>query len=108
MGVRCGLPAEQFYRLNPKLLKRWQPYFNEAMLQSEKDLSKAGWVNGYYVRSAVASSFSKKAKYPEEPIFQGYVRGDNNEEAHKLNDAERFMIFATQFNKSFKSKEEKQ
>lgn len=103
--MRCGIPVELFYRLNPKKLKRWQPFFNEAMVQSERDLSKAGWVHGYYVTSAIGACFSKKNKYPEEPYFREPVRVDPGEEVHEFNDADRFLVFAAQFNKAFKDKE---
>lgn len=99
IGVRCGIPVELFYKLNPKKLKRWQAYFNEALIASENDLSKAGWVHGYYVRAAIGSSFSKKFKYPEDPYFQK-PRTEPSEDEHVFTDADNFMAFAAAFNKS--------
>lgn len=106
--MRCGIPVDLFYRLNPKLLRRWQPYFNEALIQAEKSLDRAGWMHGYYVTAAIGACFSKKNKYPEEPYFKEPVRVDPDEKKHEFNDADRFLVFAAQFNKSFKQKDEKQ
>lgn len=42
-------------------------YRTELEVQS-KHLEYGAWLNGLYVRMAVASTLSKKAKYPKEPF----------------------------------------
>lgn len=95
-----------FFKLNPKTLRRWQPYLNEALSYNERELSKTGWVHGKYVSMAIGASFSKKVKYPSEPY--GYREDTTpDEEKHIFTDADRFFVFATEFNKRFEENHKK-
>lgn len=103
LGVRYGIPMAVFYKLNPKLMVRYQPYMNEWVKERLTHDSVAGWLAGSYVRDAIGSNFSKSHRYPDKPIsFYDEPDGDEQEQ---FTDAERFKAFAAVFNKQFTEKE---
>ena len=95
-----------FYRLNPKLMMRYQPFLTEWVKEKHVTESSVGWQNGVYIRDAIASNFSKSNHYPEKPIaFYSdtvhYNYGDDEEEQYEFTDADRFNAFALMYNKRF-------
>ena len=61
-------------------------------------MSQHGWINGQYVAKAISVNFSKKAKYPDNPI-QFYRADDEIEgEVYEITDADRFWAGAMIFN----------
>ena len=56
--------------------------------------SEAAFYNGMYVQQAVASCFSKKAKYPKQPLSLV-------EKAKPLSGAEQFKLWAQEYNRRF-------
>lgn len=89
---------DEFYRLNPKKIIRYQPYMM-ARYKAEKDQeSEVGWVNGQYVARAINVTMSKNGKYPTEPItfYQEYV----SEEEMDQKAAEDFWAYAQAYNKA--------
>ena len=88
---------DEFYRLNPKKMMRYQPFMQERMRQKHDDESRLGWMHGVYVSRAIGASMSKRAKYPQTPI-DFYERPEPEEEAQPISDFERFKAFAMVYN----------
>ena len=42
--------------------------YREDKVNEAKELEFKAWLSGLYVRNAITSSFSKKSKYPENPL----------------------------------------
>ena len=42
--------------------------YREDKENEAKELEFKAWLSGLYVRSAITSAFSKKSKYPEDPL----------------------------------------
>ena len=96
IGVKYGLTADEFYRLNPKKMERYQPFLMARYkLQKDED-SERGWVNGAYVARAIGASFSRCGKYPNSPI----AFYETNTVDDEFTDVERFKAFAAVFNKA--------
>lgn len=94
---------ELFYRLNPTRMIRYQPYMLEWLKVRHYDRSEQGWIDGIYIRDAVACTLVKKAKYPDEPIhfYSTKQEVEAAEEEAAMVDVERFKAFATAFNKQY-------
>ena len=89
------IPLAEFRKLNPTIMTRYQRFFAEQEKQRIKDRSTEGWLYGSYNARAIGACFSKKMKYPKEPVDM------DNSETKKLTDAERFAAFAEAFNAGF-------
>lgn len=62
------VPYELFWKLNPKKL---EPFTKAAEMEQkamQARLNLSAWVAGVYVQHAIASCFSRGAKYPQKPI----------------------------------------
>lgn len=100
-AVKYGIPLDVFRRLNPKLLERYQPFFEEQLKQKHEDMSAAGWVNGLYTGRAIGNCFPKGKKYPDEPL-KLWSDGAADEISESFTDADRFAGFAAAFNRNFR------
>lgn len=58
------------------------------------------WLNGLYIRQAVASIFSKNGKYPDKPIESSTDRNPLEKEADFK---AKFEVWAKLHNKKFKN-----
>lgn len=87
---------EEFYRLNPKRIERYQPFLMARLKADKDDDSERGWINGSYVARAIGAAMSKRNKYPNEPIK--FYEPETNDEGEPLTDADRFNAFAAAFN----------
>ena len=85
------VPYETFWKLNPKKLEPFEKAAEMEQKAMQARLNLTAWVNGVYVQHAVASCFSKGAKYPQKPldIFGLETKATPQEEAAMF---ERFMI----------------
>ena len=93
----------EFYQMNPKLLMRYQPFLGKRLEQMAENSHYNGWVYGQYMAASIAANFSKR-KYPKQPYYMMDLGvGNDEEEARPLTDAERFQMFALQFNADHKS-----
>lgn len=59
-----GVDYDLFWTLNPKTL---QPFIKAFKLQQD-NINAQAWLNGLYVRLAIASTFGKNSPYPKKPI----------------------------------------
>ena len=96
---------EQFYRLNPKLFMRYQPFMTEWAKNYHYSRTEMGWITGRYVSHAVGANFSKSHRYPSMPeAFYDFGRAEEAPGEEKLTDFDRFKAFAMMFNKQFARK----
>ena len=93
----------EFYSLNPALIVRYQPFLAKRREKLAEDTHFDGWVFGQYVAASISANFSKH-KYPKKPYFEMTIEdpGQEEEESRPLTDADRFMMFALQFNADHK------
>jgi hypothetical protein len=59
-----GVDYDLFWTLNPKTM---QPFIKAFKLSQENKNAEA-WLNGVYIRLAIASVFGKNSPYPKQPI----------------------------------------
>lgn len=86
------MPYDVFPHLNPTKLES----FRIAYQNKIDDENYSAWLHGKYVLEAIAACFGKNNKYPSVP----YGKENNEETSKPISDAERFAIYAMQFNKS--------
>ena len=60
--------ATHFWELNPKYMYIYQDAYIKEKEEQVKMLDVAAYYQGLYVQQAVASCFSKRAKYPKKPL----------------------------------------
>lgn len=102
IGVRYGLSLEEFYRMNPRKLERYQPFLLERFKRTKENDSELGWIGGQYVARAIGAVMPKGKRYPDEPIrFYG---SQEDEDGNVITDADRFQAFAAMFNKANEGK----
>lgn len=92
----------EFYRLNPKLIMRYQPFMSKRIEKTREDSHFDGWVFGQYIAASISANFNKRAKYPKKPYFMMQMEEEETE-VHVLTDAERFAMFAMTFNADHKN-----
>ena len=63
-ALMIGVDYDLFWTLTPKSLS---PFVKAFRLKQEYEDAQA-WRLGGYIKMAIASSFSKNAKYPEKPL----------------------------------------
>lgn len=93
-----------FYSLTPAKMERYLPYMEEWYFQRKEEMSEVGWTNGLYIGRAVGGCISKKSHYPDLPL-EIYKRPEPEEdsiqeESQMCFDAQRFLAFATVYNKA--------
>lgn len=98
--MRYGLPVDEFYRMNPKQIERYQPFLLEKIKYDRDEMSQRGWIDGQYVAKAISINFSKKAKYPDSPIQFYRPTEEIEEEEYRVTDADKFWAGAMVFNAS--------
>lgn len=62
------VPYEVFWHLNPRKLKPYEKAYEMEMESRQNAMNLEAWLNGLYNQNAVASVFSKNAKYPKKPF----------------------------------------
>lgn len=85
------VPYELFWKLNPKKLEPFQKAAEMEQKAMQNRLNLTAWVTGVYIQHAVASCFSKGAKYPQKPldIFGTEAKPTPQQEVEMF---ERFMV----------------
>ena len=84
-----GVPYDLFWHLNPNKLKPWR----EAYGEQNRANDTMAWNIGRYVLEAIASCFGSHS-YTDRP----YSLKEQQEAQEGFTDAERFEIWAMQFN----------
>lgn len=67
-ALMYGVPWDVFWKLNPKKLKIFERNYEKGIEIQQARMNLNAWLNGLYVQNAVASVFSKSARYPKKPF----------------------------------------
>lgn len=65
-ALLMGMSEDQFWESNPRKMKPYTEAFKQRRMLKDSD----DWKLGLYIRSAIASAFEKKCKYPEKPYLE--------------------------------------
>lgn len=93
-ALRFGIPIEVFWNLNPKYMYMYQDEYIREKEEQIKLLDVAAYYQGLYVQQAIASCFSKRARYPKKPLSL-------TEQEKPLSGEEQFKLWVQEFNKRF-------
>ena len=91
--MQYGVDYKLFWHLNPRKLTPFRKAY-------EKDTDFKAWLHGNYVAEAIACCFGKDHEYPSMP--RG-LKKEQTEQISTLTDAEKFAMFAKQFNNAHKT-----
>lgn len=92
-----GVDYDLFWKLNPKSLK---PFVKAFELKQKYD-DEMNWMQGLYIRHAIASAMNKKAEYPKQPI--GYNVSKKTKPINNGNEIrEKFLTQMKVINNRFK------
>lgn len=92
VAIKYGIPYDTFWKINPKILKMYQDAKTEEVEMRSKVTDYTAWLNGVYVAKAIASCFSKGAKYPDKPF---------GTETKEVSPEDEFKLFIEVFNSRF-------
>lgn len=100
-ALRFGISMDVFWTLNPKYMYLYQSEYVREKEEQIKLLDVSAYYNGLYVQQAIASCFSKKAKYPQKPFSL-------MPQKKAISKEERFKLWIQEYNRKFdeKSKED--
>lgn len=73
MAVEAGISEKEFFKMTPASIKLEIESFWKRKKNQWEMVEYQSWLSGIYVMNAIASSFSKKHKYPENPMKQEKV-----------------------------------
>lgn len=76
----------------------YQDAYIEQKKQEMKMLDVSAYYNGIYVQQAIASCFSKKAKYPNKPLSLMEMK-------QPLSGEEQFKLWVEEYNRRFDEKQ---
>lgn len=69
-ALRVGMNKKEFYHSTPNDILSRIDIHNENQEYRIKEIEYQAWISGIFVKAAIASSFDKKYKYPENPIAE--------------------------------------
>ena len=95
-----GVSESQFWGMNPR---RIAPYVQADGIRLERQNTVA-WLCGSYVRSAIASCFSRGVSYPEKPVRVTPLSEREKEEAAEA-EREKALAFFRMLEADFNRKE---
>lgn len=96
-ALRFGIPVDVFWDLNPKYMYMYQEEYIREKEEQIKLLDVSAYYQGLYVQQAIASCFSKKAKYPKKPLSLMPKK-------KALSGEEQFKLWVQEYNKRFDEK----
>lgn len=88
-----------FWNLNPKYMYMYQDEYIREKEEQIKLLDISAYYQGLYVQQAIASCFSKRAKYPKQPLSLAPKK-------KALSGEEQFKLWVQEYNKRFDEKRE--
>lgn len=68
MAYKIGLDIDLFWQLNPARLKPFVEAYEQKLHEERDSVNQQAYLIGAYVQYAIASCFSKEAKYPDKPF----------------------------------------
>ena len=85
---------QTFWTLNPRIMFAYQDAYIEQKKQEIQLIDAAAYYHGMYVQQAIASCFSKSAKYPNKPLSL-------MDKAKPLTEEEQFKLWIEEYNRRF-------
>ena len=89
-----------FWKMNPAKLERYEPYLVEQLKVKNDEMKVWGWINGLYVKCAIAACLPGGGKYPETPMEIWLNENVSENDSEPITDADRFAAWASTFNKN--------
>lgn len=100
-ALSIGVGYKDFWELTPKKLQPFVKAKEQEIELRTKMVNYEAWLNGLYIRQAIASIFSKNGKYPEQPIdTKGST--DRNSQQSEMDFKKKFEVWAAIHNEKFK------
>ena len=100
--------------MTPAAVKRQIEAFSKQRKNEWERSEYESWLNGWYVMNAIACSFSKKHKYPKNPMEQEKVIRDDLDYTEEQKDlytkqfVKRLLRMEKKFNKAKEKERQKQ
>lgn len=79
MFLSLGMPYDLYWYGDLDAVDSYEAKFNFELKQKQVNMDTLAWLEGTYVRIAVASALSDKVKYPTSPLAINSVVNDNDE-----------------------------
>ena len=73
MAIECGIPYKVFFKSTPYAIKVTAEAFWRARKNDWERAEYQAWLTGKYVQYAIGASFSRKNKYPKNPMEEEKV-----------------------------------
>mgnify|MGYP001189189500 FL=1 len=99
-ALSIGVDYKDFWELTPKKLQPFVKAKEQELQLQTKMVNYEAWLNGLYIRQAIASVFSKNGKYPEKPIETGST--DSNSQNTEMDFKAKFEVWAAIHNEKYK------
>ena len=93
-AIWFGMTEDVYSELNPECMYIYQDAYIKEKEEQVKMLDVAAYYQGLYVQQAVASCFSKRAKYPKKPLSL-------EPKKKALSGEEQFRLWVEEFNRKF-------
>lgn len=88
------MPYELFWHLNPKKIEPFKTAYQKRIEQENHN----AWLQGGYIRDAIASCFDKESKYPQQPYSM------EKSDDVGLSGEEQFLLWIDEYNRSCDSR----
>ncbi|WP_343248257.1 hypothetical protein [Diplocloster hominis] len=96
-AIRYGISYETFWDLNPRIMDIYQAEFRRRESAKLDLIDYSAWLNGAYIVNAVQTALSpRKVKYSKMPLH-------TSKQDTPINDAEKFKLWAAEFNRRFEN-----
>lgn len=100
----CGMTEKEFRHSTMRDINLRLKAYKQEKEYKEKEIEYKSWLTGFYVQCAISSCFSKKAKYPENPLKQKVVvenmdLTEEEKERYRREFLERLQRMEKKFNK---------
>lgn len=79
MAVKCGVPIDIFWKLNPIKLIRYSTFFEQNYKNRQKEIDLLAWRIGLYTIPGVDHVLDSKNKYPDMPYMLDESAQKNSE-----------------------------
>lgn len=109
-AVKCGMTKHDFFHSTMRDVNLRIKSYREDQEYRAKEIKYQSWLTGLYVQNAISSCFSKKAKYPKNPLKEEIVVEDmklteNEADFYRDQFMKRLQRMEKRFNESKKGKE---
>lgn len=67
-ALERGIPYQEFWHLTPTAIMEIEKAHQKNIKRDIEMIEQQAWLTGQFVMAAIEASFSKKNKYPENPL----------------------------------------